>query len=52
MAGNDFNFELGLVADFIAQRFGDFLGFLEEYGIDEPQAEEIVNELERRAGRN
>lgn len=44
-------FELGLLADFIGQKWADFMGFAEEFGLDEAQCEELSNKLEKAAGR-
>ncbi len=44
-------FELGLLSDFIGEQWARFLSFCEERDIDEAQAEELNNKLDKAAGR-
>lgn len=45
-------FELGLLSDFIGQKWHDFLAFAEEHGLDEAQCEDLANKLDKAAGRS
>ncbi len=44
-------FEKGLLSDFIGENWAKFLAFCEDRDLDEAQAEELSNKLDREAGR-
>lgn len=44
-------YEISLLSDFISEHWSRFLAFCEEREIDEPQAEELSNKIDKAAGR-
>lgn len=47
----DFEFEMGVLADFIGENWQSFIDFVEEHGIDEARAEALTAALHQFAGR-
>lgn len=49
--GDLYQYEIGLVSDFISENWNRFLAFCEEREMDEPQAEELSNKIDKASGR-